>query len=281
MIRIGQAIIISALLALLIGCGGSESVEELRKTGKKAFLEQDYSKARNLFLKGITIAPSDKDLLYFTALCYQRDFVYDSALFYLKRADLLYPDDRELNQTIREVALTLGEWKDAIHATYVLAETGDGYEQYFSQIAEMWNRAGSSLNALYWIRKAMDSQPDNPNWYLQTANFAAICDSFDLAITIMDSALHVFGEDFRFIANKATYYSHQGRYEEAEKLLRPIATCDTANAAYRLNLAHTLSSQKSRSKKREALKIYREIQSEIDPGHHLDSLITKLEQELK
>ncbi len=94
-------------LLLAAGCGESISVDELRRTGEQSFVDQDYVKARQCFLKALNKEPSDRDLLYFAGMCYKRDFVYDSALIYLRRADILYPDDREINSQIYEVAIAL------------------------------------------------------------------------------------------------------------------------------------------------------------------------------
>ena len=83
------------LSGMFLGCSGEKDVEELRALGKKAFLEQDYQKARQYFLEAITEAPSDRELLFLTGMSFKRDFLLDSAMFYLKKVDLLFPDDRE------------------------------------------------------------------------------------------------------------------------------------------------------------------------------------------
>ena len=87
--------LIPVLGILLLGvfCGGPESVEEHRKAGQKAFLNEEYKAARDHFLAALEKAPSDKQLLYFAGLSYKRDYMMDSALVFLQRAALHHPDD--------------------------------------------------------------------------------------------------------------------------------------------------------------------------------------------
>ena len=70
----------------------------------KAFLDGQYAEARVNLLQALQEKTSDKDLLYFTALAYQHDFIMDSAFYYMKRANLLHPNDRELTEQFYDIA---------------------------------------------------------------------------------------------------------------------------------------------------------------------------------
>jgi tetratricopeptide (TPR) repeat protein len=268
-------------LLLTAACSKKATLDELRAAGKKAFLAQDYAGARQFLVQAIGIAPSDRELLYLTGEAYRRDFKYDSAMVYFKRLDLLYPDDREANAQIYEVAKAAERWEDAIHAIYVLARTGDGYERYYGELSDLWTRSGSFINGLYWARKAIALDPQNIAAYVGGAFAASQCDSIDAAITITDSAIARFGEDIRLLANMGTFLAQRGQYDTAERFLRQVIAVDSTTAAYRMSLAHTLVAQNNKSKKREALGLYKSIQSQVGPEFQIDSIITSLEEELK
>lgn len=70
------------------------------------------------------------------------------------------------------------------------------------------------------------------------------------------------------------------RFVEAETILRSMLARDTISPAIKLNLAHTLSSQDSREKKKEAYQLYLRLQPVAGDKLQLDSLIDLLEEEL-
>jgi len=275
-----KIIILLCLTAFLAGCGGSDSVEELKSGGLKAFTDGKYVKARELLLKAIEKNPSDKDLLFFAGMSYKREFYYDSALFYLKRADLLYPKDREINKEIYEVALAVSEWEYAIRAIMVLVDTGDKLEDYYYQLADLYANTDYPLNVFFYLRRAYDKGMDDPNRFLQFANAAAIVDSMDLAFQVIDSAIARFGENPQFLTSKAKFHAYRQDYKTSEKMLRSMLKEDTASAEVKFNLANVLSMQDSKKKKREALELYKEVKPQIQQ-YNIDSVITALEEELK
>ncbi|MBU0982955.1 MAG: hypothetical protein KKA42_03730 [candidate division Zixibacteria bacterium] len=269
------------VLALILGCGGTTDVEELRRLGKEAFANQDYAGAREYLLKAIATHPSDKDLLYFTGVAYRRDYMFDSALFYLKRADILYPKDRELNLEIYEIAQALGQWDNAIASLYVIGETGDGLKKHYAKLSELWGKNEHPANAFYWMQKAMEENPDEPDYFMKAAHLAVICVSPDSAISILDSAMRAFGDKEVLLANKATYLVYKEDFVGAEKILRGLVAGDTAVAEFKLNLANVLSSQENRAKQTEALDLFRTIKDRVNPAFNLDSVITALEDKLQ
>jgi len=269
-----------ALAAALAGCG-QDSVQELQASGMRAFEDGDYKKARDYLLKGIAIEPSNKELLYYTGLSYKNDYLYDSALFYLKRLDILYPKDRETNLRLYEIALALEDWDYAMAAMGGLIGTGDSIEQYYAQYAEMWGRKDHPGNAYFYTKKALEVEPNDPNHYVRAARLAVLVEPGPAAIRWIDSAIARFGENDGFLSTKAEIYARQDNYPTAEKIFRALLAKDTSSYAQKINLANVLSSQDNRSKKREALGLYRGVVELAPPNFRLDSLIQVLEKELK
>ena len=274
-------IIAGLLFGLLISCENKpKTVDELTKAGERAFLAQDYSKARKYFSKAISQKPSDRRLLYLLGVSYGRDFLYDSAFHYLKQVDLLFPGDREVNLELYKIAKAIQEWKSAIKAIHVLIETGDPVEQYYKELGDLNIMVENYQVAYYFYRKLIEIEPDNPNNYLQVSNLAAQIDSLDVALTVIDSALERFDNRDIFMLNKGLYLSGKKRYKEAEAILRSLLAKDSSSLAYKLNLAHTLSSQDDRAKKKEALQLYLQLQPVASDQFQLDSLIDVLREEL-
>jgi Flp pilus assembly protein TadD len=275
------SILLGLVGLLLAGCA-SESVEDLHAAGRKAFDNRDYATARSYYLRAITQETTDRDLLLDCAKAYRRDYMYDSAMYYLKRADLLHPDDRELNQEIREVAIALGDWQNAINAVETLARTGDGLEPHHAELADLWVRNGHEGRAFYHARRALLQRPNNPDMYLQTANWAAKFDSLDVALELLDTAIAVFGPLDQFVVNKALYLAYLGENRQAEQLLRPVVERDDPpNPAMQLNLANVLANSPGRVKNEEALRIYEEIQPVLGDRYPIDSLIQVVRSRLR
>ncbi len=273
MTRYILCLLLGLLGLLLAGCA-SESVEELHAAGRKAYDNRDYAEARAFYLRAITRETTDRDLLLDCARAYRQDYMYDSAMYYLKRADLIHPDDRELNEQIREVAIALGDWQNAINAIEALARTGDGLEPHHAELADLWVRNGHEGRAFYHARHALLERVDNPALYLQTANWAAEFDSMEVAFELLDTAIAVFGPLDQFVVNKALYLSFVGENRQAEQLLRPVVEGeDPPIPTMQLNLANVLAKMPGRVKRQEALRIYEEIQPLLQGQYPIDSLI--------
>lgn len=278
-------LILTCTIILLLSCSKEpESFRDLLSAGQNAFVNQNYPLACNYLGKAISINPSDKTALYFLGMSYSRDFIYDSAFVYLKRADLYYPDDREINATLYDVALALEEWQTAIKAIYVLTKTGDKIESYYQELAKLHIRKQDYGHAFRYIRLQLDQEPENKNLYLKLGMLAAQINQLELAVALLDTAIEKFGEAPEFATNKATYLAGLKEYLEAEKILRGLILKDPSSAALKLNLAGCLSSQDSKNKKREAYDLYRELAADstgaIQTGDDLDSIITSLAEEL-
>lgn len=276
-------ILFLVVVLLLTSCSKEpETYKALKSAGQKAFVKQDYPTARKYFLEALHKNQSDKDLLYLLGLSYQRDFLMDSALLYLKRADLLFPNERETNLAIYQAALDLQDWEAAIKAIHVLVKTGDPIEMYYNQLAQMNLKIGHYVVAYIFAKKELETHPDIPNNYIQLGNVAAILDSFDVAINTMDSATKKFGDKDVFLLNKGIYYSGKRNYKKAEKIFRSLLLKDSTSIPTKVNLANILSQQKSRKKKLEAYHLYKEIQPKITTDvFKIDSTITALKKELK
>ena len=272
-----------ASVAVIAGCSGEPtSVDGLKKAGIQAYLDNDFPKARKYLRAAIDKGSSDKQVLMFVGLAYKRDYMLDSALIFLKRADLRYPDDREINQEIYNVATDLGEWEYAKQAIRTFIRLGDPEAHWYKQLAMIYSNQGSYSNTYYYLRKMwLETGLDDPAQFDQLASTAAQMDSFAVANTVLDSAVTRFGDNDQFALTRAKILFHEKKLDQAEKILRGLAEKMGNTNDIRLNLANTLANQKSKAKKQEAIDIYRELRSQAPDSNHIDSVITLLEEEVK
>ena len=269
-------------LSALVSCGDKpSSVEDYRKLGIAAFLDSDYKAARGYLIQGLKQAPSDRDLLYFTGVAYKRDFMYDSALVYLRRSALLHQKDREVAQELFEVAKRLRQWEIAQSALGTLIATGDTEAEHLAELADLSKEIDHPLNQFYYLRRYLALFPEDSMRYIQAANTALIIDSAEIGLAIVDSGIARFGASPKWQATRAVVLGGLGKYDEGAAVLRRLLAEDTASVSLKLNLANMLSAQESKSKKREALKLYREIQPELAGTYPIDSIITVTEEALK
>ena len=271
------------IIAILLGCGREpQTFDEYKSAGEKAFFKGNYLKARNYFKGALEINSTDRNVLYFLGVSYQRDYIYDSALIYLKRADILFKNDREINKELYKISRELQDWNNALKAINVLVATGDDINNYLPEIVDYNIRIEHYGVAYHYGKELLKVQPDNPDWYIQFANLAAEIDSLEVALATMDDAIERFGEEDEFLLNRGMYLTAQGKHLKAEKIFRNLTDKDTLNfAPYRMNLAHVLASQDNVKKKKEAYKIYKALQEEgTDAKFRIDSIITDLENQL-
>jgi tetratricopeptide (TPR) repeat protein len=271
------------LILLIAGCSSEpKTVEGLKKAGTKAFLAEDYTKARTYFLKALHEKPSDKDLLYFTGMSYKRDYVLDSALIYLKKADLLYPDDREINMEIYDLATQLGEWKYADRAIRTFVRTGDAESLYYLELADLARNMGNRANSFYYMYKQYkEIGLNDPQRFAQFAGAAADVDSIDLAYRVLDSAITRFGPSEAFEITRAKILFDDRKLTEAEAILRDLADKYPDQPDISFNLANALVNQQSPEKMREALSIYQRIRPSYRDPATIDSIIAGVEQDLE
>lgn len=271
-----------AVLAVLSGCADSPgSVDELRKKGIEAFLNNDYKTAREYLTQGLKKAPSDRDLLYFTGMAYKRDFMYDSALVYLRRTALLHKQDREVATALFEVAKRLHQWSNAQSALGTLIATGDSEDMHLLELADLSKELNHPLNQFYYLRKYLVLHPEDSLRYIQAANTSLILDSAEVGLALVDSGIARFGESPKWLATRAVVLGGMGKADEGVRMLRSLLADDTGSVSLKLNLANLLAMQDSKKKKQEALGLYREIQPALTGSYPIDSIITATEQALK
>jgi tetratricopeptide (TPR) repeat protein len=276
-----KKIILLLLLFSLTQCGkGNKTTEEYLASGQKAFTAGDFKTARTEFLKGLASSPSDHDLNYYTGLAYQRDYMYDSALFYLKKADLLYPNEREINLAIYQVAPKFEDWENQIKAIKVLILTGDSEDKYNQELGELYHELNNIHYSLFYYKKLLSAEPENPQRYLEVSNLATMVESLTLAQDVLDKGVEKFGLLDEFKANQGTLHSIRKEFDEAEKIFRSLLTKDTANIFLKINLASTLSEQENRDKKHEAYLLLKEIRQITSRFEIVDSLLINLREEL-
>lgn len=279
--RVSIVIALFVAGACWLGCGGSKSVDELRSEGKKLFGDQKYAESRDMFNKALRLSPSDRELMYLLGVAYRRDQLYDSALSTLRRVDLLYPRDREINQALFDVAMAMNDWAVARSALQGLIDLGAAPPKPFKIMADLWRKDQHPGNVYHFTQKALEADSNDIDLWLELANTATMVDSGGAALHYIDGAIKRFGSSDMLQANRATYLTFVKQYDSAEVILRSLLAKDTGSVQFRLNLAHVLSSTKSREKKREALALYKLVQPKIDTTFKIDSLIGVLEKELR
>ena len=276
-----RKVFLLAAVVLVAACGKApETTEELTKAGERAFVEEDYYQARLYFSEALAKKPSDGRLLYLLGTTYHRELMYDSAVFFLKRADLLYPNDRETNLILHEAGTEARDWEIARSALRVLIETGDSENDHLDELAQLSLLTEDYAYANHYYRKLLEKEPDNPDRYIQVANTWAELGYMKEAIAMTDSAIEVFGPQEQFISNKGLYYAVKTDYEASERIFRSLLSQDSTVRVYQLNLANALASQNDREKKREAYRIYRDLQTVAGAELRIDSMISVLETEL-
>jgi Flp pilus assembly protein TadD len=267
--------------ATLGGCG-ADSFEDLKASGQGALEKRQFAEARGYFRQALALDNKDRDLLLLSAQACREDFLYDSAMYFLKRADLMHPGDLEIKGRIKGLAIALGDWQNAIDAIEAMARAGDTSEHYHEELTDLRMRNGQPGRAFWHARRAVASGSENPSLFLQTATWAANYDSLQVAIEILDSAISKFGPQDQFVVNKAMLLAYDGQYRKAEGMLRPIiAQTDPPNPSLVLNLANILAGQPERSKKEEAISLYEEIRPVLAGAYPIDSLIQQVRRDLE
>lgn len=266
---------------VLFGCSNQPTdVEGFRKAGQDAFLAGNYRDARAFFSDGLAKKPSDQEMLYYMGLAYKREYMYDSALFYLKKVDLLHPKQREITQEIYEVAPLVEDWESAVKAIKTLILFGDPEEKYWEELVDYHDRRGYVSLCYHFARKLLAREPENLEWYIRIASTAITLDSFEVASRVLDSAEERFGPRIEFTSGRGLIHLNKSEFEEAEQIFRGLHVQDTTNRFFRLYLGSSLAPQGAREKKEEALDIFSTIivpQSELP---RIDSIITTLREEL-
>ncbi|MBU8933659.1 MAG: hypothetical protein KOO62_06595 [candidate division Zixibacteria bacterium] len=270
------------LVLVLIGCSPEpESFEELMIAGKKAFIDEQYAEARGYLGRAVAEQPSDHDALYYLGLSYSRDFLLDSAYFFLSRANVLYPQEREINLELLTLARALKDNKSAIRAIRVLIATGDPERQYYETLASLYSREHNLPNAYHYVRLLLKSEPENIKWSIGVAMAASNIDSVHISLRVLDSAIEKFGPLPELRSNRATFLVAANKFAEAEQEMRELHAEDTTSIPYRINLANVLATQDDQQKKEEALGIYQSLLSLDLKDFKIDSLISELEKELE
>ena len=276
-----KRVLLLVILAAVLACSQKpESTEGLVDAGKRAFTDGDYGRATQYFAEALEAKPSDRDILYLLGVSYQRNLMSDSAAYYLSRANILYPNDHEVNLQLYQAAYDIGDWKTARGALRSLVKAGDPQSKHLDKLAELSMRMEEYGSAHYYYRKLWEIRPHDRNLCLQVANTAAEIGSLQVAIALLDTAIAEFGEDEVFLANQGTFYAARRDFKAAEDTFRKLVSRDTSAVPYRLNLAHALASQNNVAKKREAYELYTGLRTLVTDDMSIDSMINRLETEL-
>lgn len=270
------------VVSIAVGCSHKPTtVEELRSAGVKAFLDHNFTVARGYFQKGLAQAPSDKKLLFFTGVCFKREMSYDSAFTYLRKADLLYPKDRDINQELKPVAEITENWGAAISAVSVLIATGDDVNQYYRDLARYSAKNKEPLITIFYQRKLLQQNPDSLIEWTRTAQLALQVDSLDLARSLIDSATARFGPSDDIESLVGMLRAHEKKYDEAERILRGLYTKHPNSSIDKIQLANVLSMSSDRPKIQEAIDLLKSVSTPEKKAYGVDSLEIMLEKQLQ
>jgi Tfp pilus assembly protein PilF len=257
-----------------------QTLEELTEAGQMAVASGDYRQARTYLSQALLESPSNRDLLYLMGACYLREYMYDSAHLYLRRADLLHPNDHEVNLALADASKGAGQWLDARHALEVIIKKGDANNEYLEDLLNVSLQGGEHTFAYYYARQILPHDADNADRYLLVASLAAQLDSPEVAINVMDSALERFGSREEFLNNKATFLIAAQDYPSAERIFRNLTKQDSSSIEYRLNLVSCLMSQDTRAKSQEAYDMMLAINSLLPNTPTFDSVLAQLRLDL-
>ena len=278
-----RLIILFILGLIAFGCSSqNKDPEYYLKSGQESFLAGKYRDATNIFLDGLKLSPSNHELLYYTGLSYQKEYMYDSALFYLKKVDLLFPREKEINLAIYQVAPKVEDWENSIKAIKVLIKSGDNEEKYWKDLVQFYGYREMYVNSMHYLRKVIANEPENIEPYLQMCNFSAFAESLEVAQAYNDTAVDKFGYLNELKSNQGTILAFKGEFKKAEKIFRELFNLDTTNIYFKTNLASSLSEQNILSKKEEALKLFEEVKLQSSANStQLDSIINNLKEEIQ
>ena len=270
------------ILLLTLGCSSEpQTFAEYKQEGKKEYARGNYKEARRLLNEAMKSNKSDRDVLFYLGLSYQKDYMLDSAIFYMKKADMLYPKDRDINLSIYKVALELQQAEYLVEAIDVLIKSGDPIEDYYELLITCNMQLERYFVAFLHSQALLQTDLENPSYYFTAANLAADVDSLDLALRTINQAIEKFGEKEEFVLNKGIFTARMGEHLKAEKIMRSLLDTSQNPSFVKLNLANVLTAQDNKDKKLEGYHLYKEIQSEFSQDYKIDSTINALKQELK
>jgi tetratricopeptide (TPR) repeat protein len=281
LMKIKEISLVLISLFILAGCGGSpDDPEALVGKGKEALVGGDDARALQYFRKAFKLNPSGRDVLYFTGLTFKSMDMLDSAISYMRRAKILYPGDRPVNEELLKLCQENEDYECALKAVYSLISLGDNEKMYWQALADFSLATERFHDAIKYYRLLIDENPDNPRYYLNISGAFTRLERFDESIDILNKSIDRFGPNPAVYSNIAFDYVEQKKYDLAEEYFRKAVALEPDYVLLKINLAHVLSEQDSRAKKEEALNIYKTYVMDVPEELKVDSLIRALEKEL-
>jgi len=276
-----KLILILLILAFTLpGCNGKKNAEQLLEMAQKSYDQGKYFEARKYLGQALKLKPTDKDIVFQIGRTYMAENMFDSAFANLSRADKLYPNDREINLLLHDASVKSRHWRAAIAALLTLSRTGDPIENYYRQIGQYALNDSAGHIAYYYYGKLMELEPDSLSHYLNRAEGGFIKGTPEETIEVLKAALKEFGDKPVILAPLGRVYLVSGKLVEAEEIYRLLISKEK-NTYNELQLATVLSLQDLRSKRQEALAMFRRLRDEAINIRRVDSVINMLEQELK
>lgn len=268
------------VLLIILSCSdGNEKPVDLMARGKEAFHQGDYYEARLAFAQLQQIEPTDRDYLYWLGRTYRHELMYDSAVMYLKQADYIHSNDSAVLAELYRACRGAGEWQEGRRAAEQLVRRGMADDSALLYLVELSIQGEEYLHTLYYTRRLIEQNPDEPQYYLDAVNAASEVDSLGVALEFADQAIDRFGPHEKFLAAKGFALVGMNRLNRAEAVYRELYSRDTSMAEYKLNLANVLAQQPSVEKKRRAYYLYTEV-ARVYESPLIDSVMENLAEEL-
>jgi tetratricopeptide (TPR) repeat protein len=280
-IRLPVLAIVVLCLTLPARCGReTKDTDALFQAGRQALETGDFNAAINYFKEALEQKPSDRDLLYYLALSYKRFDLIDSAYFYFRRARVYNPQDRDINKELVELCPIYGDYDCAINAIAVMVMTGDNEKMYWPMLAELYAQKSEPYMVVKYYKLLIDADPDDKSYYLPLAAILSQMGEFGQSNQVLLKTSQKFGPSAEGFANIAVNYINLRRSDKAEDYFRKSLALKPDNVPVWINLAQILSDRDDRTKKREALEIFKKYYAETPAVYNLDSVIAVLEAEL-
>ena len=265
---------------LSVSCGQApDDFQDLLNSGKDALAAGNYNKAVNNLMKALELSPSDRDVLYYLGLTFDKLALPDSAHTFLTRAYLLYPRDREINNDLLRICPQVNDYDGALKAIQALIVTGDSEKMHWPALANFNYAVDNMYLAAEYYRKLLAEFPDQPTYHLRLADALARLDKFDESNAALQNACDRFGPNPMAYSAMAFNYASMEKFDKAEEYLRKALELDPDNIPSWVNLGHMLRQRGGPDRKREALGIYRRFLENAPAEFGLDSLIKALEAE--
>ena len=266
----------------IVSCSSSKTdFESHKKTGLKSVVSKQYKKAIASLQKALKQKPTDQESMFFIAVSYEKLGELDSAISYTRKIIALHKPNEEICRMLGRLATAAEKWDYAIDALdgLIMAKVYTR-DELFGEFFQVYVSAGLLVQASSVSDTLIKLYPDSSDLYVRSANVKGQLEEYDKAILILEEAIRRFGASSNVYTNLGAIHSRQRNHPRAEIFYRRALELDSSNVGAWMNLGHALSEQKLSGKKREAIACYNRVNPELFFATRLDTIITRLENEI-